>query len=83
MRTDLVIEGIAGAAAAVLTAMAVERVRPAEKVENVIRENKDGEPPPRRRPQPRFSAKLLSFIVAHVVFRGVMSGSRAAMKRLA
>ena len=83
MRTDLIIEGAAGAAAAILTAMALERVRPAEKLENAVREAEGDGPPPRRRPRPRLSVKLAEFIVAHVVFRGVMAGSRAGLKRLA
>lgn len=81
MRTDLIIEGLAGAAAAVLTMLAVERVRPAQKVENTIRENEDDGPPPRPRPRPRIAAKILELIVARMVFRGVMAGSRALMKR--
>ena len=81
MRTDLVIEGVAGAAAAILTVIAVERVRPAEKLENTIRENTEGGPPPRRRPRPRIPAKVIAFLVGHIVFRGVMAGTRAVMTR--
>ncbi len=81
MRTDLIIEGVAGAAAAVLTVIAVERVRPAEKVENTIRENTDGGPPPRRRPTPRVPAKIIAFLVGHIVFRGVMAGTRTLLTK--
>ncbi len=78
MRTDLMIEAAAGAAAAVATAVAVERLEPGRKTRKAVRENADADSP--LNDHRGIVANIACFLVARMVFRGVFSGARAAMK---
>lgn len=73
-KTDLAIEALAGAAAAIGTSLLMDRLRPAPRI--AAAEGAD--------PQaPTFSAKLLEGIAGYVAFRGLMAAVRRTGQALA
>ncbi|HEY8572452.1 hypothetical protein [Phenylobacterium sp.] len=66
-RTDLAIEGIAGACAAIGTALLMDRLKPAGRAAEAADADPDSPP---------MGAKLLEGVLGYVVFRAFMEAAR-------